>query len=191
MNPHILGKFIVNQMKVRDMRYLLVILLMMTTILIAGCVSESRETVTPVIPATVITTLAIPTTSAQKMVEIPTIIIPTKTPTLTKAPSKPIESPVMVNGTPGKIMRFSTVAPGIVKFTIKYGGGTFEKSREGCAMDDRATLRLVGASIDTPLYSGVTTSEYSGTTTYNLVSPGNYSLTARGCYNWRVDIDNA
>jgi len=173
------------------MRYLLVILVMIASIHSAGCVSESGETVTPVVTTRVVTTPVIPATSVQKMGEITTIALPKKTPALTKAPVKPIESPVRVNGTSGTIMRFSTVAPGIVKFTIRYAGGKFEKNREGCSQEDRALLRLVGASIDTPLYSGVTSSLYSGTTTYNLVSPGNYSLTTRGCYDWRVDIDNA
>jgi hypothetical protein len=178
-------------MKGKDMRHLLVIVLIVATIFFTGCVSESREKDIPVIPSTVKTTSAIPTTPTQKMVVVTTVVTTNKAQTPTMAPQKPIESPFQVNGTSGKIMRFYTVAPGIVKITFKYGGGKFDKNREGCAKDDRASIRLVGASIDTSLYNGATTSKYSETTTYNLVSPGNYSLTTRGCYDWRVVIDNA
>ena len=87
-------------------------------------------------------------------------------------------------------MRFSTVAPGIVKFTIHYHAGLGDKG-EFCADDDRATIRLAGASIDKTLYSDATKTAYAGTTTYNLISPGKYSLTTRGCYGWQVEIDNA
>jgi hypothetical protein len=48
----------------------------------------------------------------------------------TKVPSEPIASPVTVNGTSGRIMRFCTVAPGIVKFTSRYAGN-LEKTQRG------------------------------------------------------------
>ena len=175
------------------MRYLFFIVFLVAILFFAGCVSESKVKVTPAITSTVITTPAIPVTPAQKMVKITTVATTrpatTKT-TLAEAPSKPIASPVTVNGTSGRIMRFSTVAPGNVKFTIHYAGN-YDSSREGCAKDDRAFIRLAGSSIDTSLYNGEARSTYSGTKTYNLISPGNYSLSTQGCFDWQVTIDNA
>ena len=172
------------------MKYPLFIFLLMVTIIIAGCVSESPKKVAPPITSTIIPTPANPTTHTQEKVTITTVITTKKTPTPTAAPSKPIASPVSVNGTSGKILRFSTVAPGIVKFTIKYAGN-LNKNNDECSDNDRAVIRLAGASTDTALYNGMAKSTYTGTTTYNLISPGNYSLTTRGCYDWQVTIDNA
>jgi hypothetical protein len=183
-------------MKGDDMKYLLFVVLLVAIIIIAGCASESKGKVTPEITSAVVTAPAIPTTPAQKTIEITTMVTtkvvptPTKTPAPTKAPSKPIASPVTVNGSSGHIMRFSTVAPGIVKFTIHYNSGLGDKG-EFCLDDDRAIIRLAGASTDKTLYNGLAKSAYTGTTTYNLISSGNYSLTTRGCYGWQVDIDNA
>ena len=179
------------------MKYLLIIVLLVASGFVAGCTGESKEKVSPVITSAVVTAPAIPPIQTQKpgtvtkMVTTKTIPAPTKTPAPTMAPSKPVASPVTVNGTSGKIMRFQTDAPGIVKFTIRYAGGTSDDSREGCSRDDRAVLRLAGSSIDTGLYNGLATETYTGTTTFNLISPGSYSLTTRGCYDWEVVIDNA
>jgi hypothetical protein len=188
------GEFIVNQMKGEDMNYHPFIVLLVATIILAGCVSESKEKGTPIITPTV-TTPAIPTTPAQKIVEITKVVttkktvVTTKTSAPTVAPSKPIESPVTLNGTSGNIMRFHTIAPGLVKFTIRYSSSLGDNKE--CSDYPRAVIRLAGASIDTALYNGVSTASYTGTTTFNLVSPGKYSLTTSGCYGWKVDIDNA
>jgi hypothetical protein len=172
------------------MKYLLFIFLLIAIISVAGCISESKEKATPVITSPVITPSVIPTTAAQKMIKT-TTVVPTKTtPTPTVVPSKPIASPVTVNGTSGHTMRFYTVAPGIVKFTIRYSSSLGDKG-EFCSDDDRAIIRLAGASTDKTLYNDVAKNQYSGTTTYNLISPGNYSLTTKGCYGWQVNIDNA
>jgi hypothetical protein len=184
-------------MKRDGMKYLLIIVLLVASGFVAGCTGESKEKVSPVITSAVVTAPAIPPIQTQKpgtvttMVTTRTVPAPTKTPAPTIAPSKPVASPVTVNGTSGKILRFHTDAPGIVKFTILYEGGTPDDSREGCAKDDRASIRLAGASIDTSLYNGLATETYTGTTTFNLISPGSYSLTTRGCYDWKVAIDNA
>jgi hypothetical protein len=172
------------------MKYRLVIVLLMASVIIAGCASESPKNVAPPVISTVITPSAMPTTPAQERVTITTVITTKKTPAPTAAPTNPIASPISVNGTSGKILRFYTVAPGIVKFTIQYAGN-LNKNNDVCSDNDRAVIRLAGASTDTALYNGVATSTYTGTTTYNLISPGNYSLTTRGCYDWQVDIDNA
>jgi hypothetical protein len=172
------------------MKYLLFIVLLMATIVVAGCVSESPKNVAPPVTSTVISHPPIPTTPAQEKVTITTVMTTKKTPAPTAAPSKPIESPVTVNGTSGKILRFYTVAPGIVKFTIQYAGN-LNKNNDVCSDNDRAIIRLAGASTDTALYNGVAKNAYAGTTTYNLISPGNYSLTTQGCYDWKVDINNA
>jgi hypothetical protein len=184
-------------MKRDGMKYLLIIVLLVASGFVAGCTGESKEKVSPVITSAVVTAPVIPTIQTQKTATVMTVVttrtIPalTKTPAPTIAPSKPVASPVTVNGTSGKIMRFKTDTPGIVKFTIKYAGGTLDDSREGCSRDDRAVIRLAGSSIDTSLYNGLATETYTGTTTFNLISPGSYSLTTRGCYNWEVVIDNA
>ena len=179
------------------MKYLLIIVLLVASGFVAGCTGESKEKVSPVITSAVVTPPAISPIQTQKpgtvtkMVTTRTIPAPTKTPAPTTAPAKPVASPLTVNGTSGKILRFRTDGPGIVKFTINYGGGTPADNREGCAKDDRASLILAGASIDTSLYNGPATETYTGTMTFNLISPGSYSLTTRGCYNWEVVIDNA
>lgn len=173
-----------------DMKYPLFIVFLMATIIIAGCVSESPNHVAPPITSTVISPPAIPTTLAQEKITITTVMTTKKTPAPTAAPSKPIASPVTVNGTSGKILRFYTVAPGIVKFTIQYAGN-LNKNNDVCSDNDRAIIRLAGASTDTALYNGEAKNTYAGTTTYNLISPGNYSLTTQGCYDWKVDINNA
>jgi hypothetical protein len=90
----------------------------------------------------------------------------------------------------GNIMRFQTVASGIVKFTIHYNSD-LGYDQEWCSEYPRAFIRLAGASIETTLYNDVSTSAYTGTTTFNLISPGNYSLSTTGCFGWQVDIDNA
>jgi len=179
------------------MKYLLIIVLLVASGIFAGCTGESKEKVSPVITSAAVTAPTVPAVQTQKTAPVTTIAttktIPatTKTPVPTLAPSKPFASPVTVNGTSGRMMKFHTDAPGTVKFTIRYEGGSFDDSREGCAKDDRASLRLAGASIDTPLYNGVASEQYSGTATFNLISPGSYSLSTRGCYNWEVTIDNA
>ena len=178
-------------MKGDDMKYILFIVLLVAAIIIAGCASESKENLSPEITSAVGTTSATPTIPTQKMVEITTMVTIKTIPTPTKAPSKPVASPVTVNGASGNIMRFHTDAPGIVKFTINYAGGTLDENREGCSRDDRASLTLAGAAIDTSLYNGVATETYTGIATFNLISPGSYSLTTRGCDNWKVVIDNA
>jgi hypothetical protein len=184
-------------MKRDGMKYLLIIVLRVVSGFVAGCTGEAKEKVSLVITSAVVTAPALPPFQTQKPGTVTTMgttrTIPslTKTPAPTTAPSKPVASPLTVNGTSGKILRFHTDAPGIVKFTIHYKGGTRDDSREGCAKDDRASLRLAGASIDTPLYNGPATETYTGTTTFNLISPGSYSLTTWGCYNWKVAIENA
>jgi len=178
------------------MKYLLIIVLLGLTVIIAGCASESLKSPASGIPSPVITPSKIPTTTEKQTVKITTVVA-TKTPPAptaapAPAPSKPMVSPVVVNGTSGNILRFQTVAPGVVKFTIHYGGGTVTyNDGDKCSDYPLASIRLAGSSIDASLYSGVATSEYTGTTTFNLVSPGHYSLTTRGCYSWEVDIDNA
>jgi len=184
-----------HQVKKAHMRYLIFIILLVAALFFAGCVSESKVKVTPAITSPVLTPLPAPVTSAQIMVKTTTVATtrPATTKTTlagTEVPSKPIASPVTVNGTSGRIMRFSTDAPGIVKFTIHYAGN-YDARREGCAKDDRAFIRLAGSSIDTSLYNGEARSTYSGTKTYNLIAPGNYSLSTQGCFDWKVTIDNA
>ncbi|RPI38688.1 MAG: hypothetical protein EHM53_08310 [Methanoregulaceae archaeon] len=177
------------------MNYLPLIVVLVAAIIIAGCASEPAKKVTVVSTSPVITSPAVPTTAAQKMVTITSVVttkpLTTKMTTApTVIPSKPIPSPVTVNGTSGRMWRFFTVAPGIVKFTIQYMGN-YDNSREGCSKDDRAFIRLAGSSIDTTLHNGPARDTYTGTATYNLISPGNYSLTTKGCLDWRVVIDNA
>jgi hypothetical protein len=184
-------------MKRDDMKYLLIVVLLVVSGFVAGCTGEAKEKVPPVITSAVATAPALPPVQTQKMGTVTTMVTtrtipaPAKTPAPTIAPSKPVASPVTVNGTSGHIMRFQTDGPGIVKFTINYAGGTPDESREGCAKDDRAVIRLAGSSIDTSLYNGPAKETYRGTATFNLISPGSYSLTTRGCYNWEVVIDNA
>jgi hypothetical protein len=178
------------------MKYFLFIVLLGVAVIIAGCASETQKSPASQIPSPVITPSDIPTTTEKQTVKITTVMA-TKTPPAPTAvpktvPSKPMVSPVVVNGTSGSILRFQTVAPGVVKFTIHYGGGEkINNNGDKCTDFPLASLRLAGSSIDASLYSGVATSEYTGTTTFNLVSPGHYSLTTRGCYSWKVDIDNA
>lgn len=177
------------------MKYFHFIVILVAIIIIAGCTGESKGKVTPEFTSVVVTAPAIPPAPAQKTVEITTVVTtkvvptPTKTPAPTKAPSKPIPSLVTVNGSSGYIMRFSTVAPGIVKFTIHYNSALGNKG-EFCSKNDRAIIRLAGASTDKTLYNGLAKTAHTETTTYNLISPGNYSLSTSGCYGWRVDIGN-
>lgn len=173
------------------MKYLLFIVLLVAITGIAGCAGESKENGAPGITSAPVTTPSTPAIHTQKIVRITTPVTTKTVPTPTEALLKPVARPVTVNGTPGKMMRFQTDGPGIVKFTINYAGGTPDESREGCAKDDRAVIRLAGSSIDTSLYNGPAKETYRGTATFNLISPGSYSLTTRGCYNWEVVIDNA
>jgi len=173
------------------MKYLLFIVLLVAITGIAGCAGESKGNGAPEITSAPVTTPSPPAIHTQKIVRTTTPVTTKTVPTPPKALLKPVAHPVTVNGTPGKIMRFQTDGPGIVKFTINYAGGTADESREGCAKDDRAVIRLAGSSVDTSLYNGPATETYRGTATFNLIAPGSYSLTTRGCSNWEVVIDNA
>ena len=187
------------------MKPVMIILIVVAAVFVTGCTTGTRDAAPQVSlpPVTTTTELPapeqlpigqIPVTTVDQGTAIPATVKKTAMATAvitTPAPEtgKPMASRVTVNGTSGKILRFSTVAPGVVKFSIAYGG-SYGGTRESCDDNPRAVLRLAGASIDAPLYNGDSKNSYSGTATFNLVSPGNYALTTLGCYGWKVVIDN-
>ena len=187
------------------MKSVMIILIVVAAVFVTGCTTGTRDAAPQVSLPPVTGTTELPAPGQIPIGQIPVTTMDQGTAVKATAPKtamatamittpapamgKPMASRVTVNGTSGKILRFSTVAPGVVKFAIGYGG-SYGGSRDSCDDNPRAVLRLAGSSIDAPLYNGDSKNSYSGTATFNLVSPGNYALTTMGCYGWKVVIDN-
>jgi GDSL-like Lipase/Acylhydrolase family len=89
------------------MKYLFIVLVV-ATIFIAGCVSESIENVTPVINSPVITTPSIPKTPAQKISEIVTVVTKKTTP----APTAAVYPSILVGAGDSITLGYTTVREG-------------------------------------------------------------------------------